>query len=109
MYKELEKLYNDLLEDIKCTKQDIKNAYGDDVYECAANSRLNVLMQYTSRIQIILNHNIVEGFENAPVIHNESVIGIVKSKSESTTECVLWDRFIGIDTINGMCSSVVIK
>lgn len=109
MREELEKLYNNLLEDIKCTKEDIKNAYGDDTYECAANSRLNALMQYTSRIQRILNCNMIEGFKNAPVMHNESVIGIVKCKTDTTTECILWDKLIGIEIINGVCSAVVIE
>lgn len=52
-----------------------------------------------------LHRNIV----NAPVIYNDMVIGFVKSKVGNAIECILFEKCVGIETMNGICSAVVIK
>lgn len=42
-------------------------------------------------------------------MHNEVVIGFVKSKVGNMIECTLWDKFVEVETINGKCSAVIIS
>jgi hypothetical protein len=50
-----------------------------------------------------------KGFNNAPIIHNGVVIGIAKAKNGNYIECILWDKFTGIEiNNNGDCCAVII-
>jgi hypothetical protein len=50
-----------------------------------------------------------KSIENAPIICNGNVIGVVKSKAGGTIECILWDKFVCTEIDNhGNCSAVVI-
>ena len=46
---------------------------------------------------------------NTPVIHNDMVIGFVKSKVGNAIECILFENCVGFETKDGKCNAVVIN
>jgi hypothetical protein len=57
MLEQIQKLLIYMNKDIKQTKEDLDNSYGDELYESAVNARLNVLQQYYWKLSNIINEH----------------------------------------------------
>lgn len=47
--------------------------------------------------------------EDIPILHNDIVIGVAKSKVGGSIECILWDKFIVEEYKGRDISAIVIK
>lgn len=48
--------------------------------------------------------------ENVPVIYDGQVIGLGKNKIGGRFECILWDKFITIETnYDGSCGAIILN